>query len=115
MPASTAAANMCRARNVTQDSSSDSNLQAVIRAATKNDVIAVRFVCVGNFRIAKNLTLIGRPTAGLPYGVLNANGHGQVLVVPRAKVTLKNLKITGGAVSRWHPAPASLRQPGCFG
>lgn len=102
MPASTAAANMCRARNVTQDSSSDSNLQAVIRAATKNDVIAVRFVCVGNFRIAKNLTLIGRPTAGLPYGVLNANGHGQVLVVPRAKVTLKNLKITGGAVSRWH-------------
>ena len=102
MPASTAVANMCRARNVTQDSSSDSNLQAVIRAATKNDVIAVRFVCVGNFRIAKNLTLIGRPTAGLPYGVLNANGHGQVLVVPRAKVTLKNLKITGGAVSRWH-------------
>ena len=68
MPASSAVVNTCRARNVTQDSASDSNLQAVIRAATKNDVIAVRFVCVGNFKIAKNLTLIGRPTAGLPYG-----------------------------------------------
>ena len=102
MPASSAVVNTCRARNVTQDSASDSNLQAVIRAATKNDVIAVKFVCVGNFTIAKSLTLIGRPTAGLPWGVLNADGHGQVLVVPRAKVTLKNLKITGGADSRWH-------------
>jgi predicted outer membrane repeat protein len=74
----------------------------VIRTAVRDDVIAVKSVCVGNFTIAKNLTLIGRPTAGLPWGVLNANGHGQVLVVPRAKVTLKNLKITGGAVSRWH-------------
>jgi hypothetical protein len=102
MPASSAVVSTCRARNVTQDSAADSNLQAVIQAATKNDVIVVRFVCVGNFTIAKNLTLIGRPSADLPWGVLNANGHGQVLVVPRAKVTLKNLKITGGDDSRWH-------------
>jgi hypothetical protein len=102
VPASSGVVNTCRARNVTQDSASSSNLQAVIRDAVRDDVIAVKSVCVGNFTIAKNLTLIGRPTTGLPWGVLNANGHGQVLVVPRAKVTLKNLKITGGADSRWH-------------
>ena len=56
MPASTAAVNTCRARNVTQDSASIQP-QAVIRAATKNDVIAVRFVCVDNFKIVKNLAL----------------------------------------------------------
>ena len=102
MPASTAVANTCRARNVTQDSAVSSNLQAVIRDAVGGDVIAVKFICVGNFTIAKNLTLVGRPTAGLPRGVLNANGHGDALVVPRAKVTLRNLKITGGDDTRWH-------------
>jgi len=102
MPASSGVANTCRARNVTQDSASSSNLQAVIRTAVRNDVIAVKFVCVGNFTIAKNLTLVGRPTADLSRGVLNANGQGQVLVVPRAKVTLRNLKITGGDDPRWH-------------
>jgi len=102
MPASIAVVNTCRARNVTQDSAVSSNLQAVIRDAVGGDVIAVKFVCVGNFTIAKNLTLVGRPTADLPRGVLNANGHGDVLVVPRAKVTLRNLKITGGDDPRWH-------------
>jgi hypothetical protein len=102
MPASTAVVNTCQARNVTQDSAFSSNLQAVIRDAVANDVIAVKFVCVGNFTISKSLTLVGRPTAELPWGVLNANGHGQALVVPRAKVTLKNLNITGGDDSRWH-------------
>jgi predicted outer membrane repeat protein len=102
MPAATAVVNTCRARNVTQDSAFDSNLQAVIRNAVGGDVIAVKFVCVGNFTIAKNLTLVGRPTAGLPWGVLNANGHGDVLAVPRAKVTLRNMKITGGDDPRWH-------------
>jgi len=102
MPASTAVANTCRARNVTQDSAVSSNLQAVIRDAVGGDVIAVRFVCVGNFTIAKSLTLVGRPTADLSRGVLNANGQGQALVVSRAKVTLRNLKITGGNDPRWH-------------
>ena len=69
MPASTAVANTCRARNVTQDSAVSSNLQAVIRDAVGGDVISVKFVCVGNFTIAKNLTLVGRPTAGLPRGL----------------------------------------------
>jgi predicted outer membrane repeat protein len=74
----------------------------VIRDAVGGDVITVKFVCFGNFTIAKHLTLVGRPTAGLPRGVLNANGNGQVLVVPRANVTLRNLKITGGDDTRPH-------------
>jgi hypothetical protein len=102
MPASIAAENTCRARNVTQDTAWSADLQAVIGAATRFDVIAVKFVCVGNFKIAKPLTLIGKPTTDLPYAILNANGHGQVLVVPRAHVTLENLKITGGSDERWH-------------
>src|SRR3954447_1556513 len=101
-PGSIAAVNSCRARDVTQDSAWGSDLQAVIRAATTGDVVAVKFVCVGIFKIAKDLTLIGRPTADLPRGVLNGDGHGQVLVVGRAHVTLENLKITGGAVADWN-------------
>jgi len=102
MPASIAAENTCRARDVTQDTPWSSDLQAVIGAATRFDVIAVKFVCVGNFKIAKPLRLTGKPTADLPYAVLNANGNGHALDVPRAHVTLENLKITGGSDTRWH-------------
>jgi hypothetical protein len=102
LPDSIAAVNTCRARDVTQGTAWSSDLHAVIRAATRFNVIAVKFVCVGNFKIAKPLTLVGKPTADLPYAVLNANGHGQVLVVSRAHVTLDNFKITGGSDTRWH-------------
>jgi hypothetical protein len=102
MPGSIAAVNSCRARDVTQNTAWDSNLQAVIRAASRGDVIAVKFVCVGNFKIAKPLTLIGKPTADLPKAVLNGNGQGQVLVVSRGNVTLENLKITNGSAPGWH-------------
>jgi hypothetical protein len=102
VPDSIAAANSCRARDVTKASAWSSDLQAVIRAATVGDVVAVKFVCVGNFKIAKPLTLVGKPTTDLDRGVLTANGHGQTLVVTRANVTLENLKITGGSASSWH-------------
>jgi hypothetical protein len=102
MPESIAAVNSCRARDVTQGTTWSSDLQAVIREASAGDVIAVKFVCVGNFKIAKPLTLIGRPTADLSRGVLNANGQGTVLVVSRANVTLENLKITGGSAPHWN-------------
>ncbi len=101
-PGAIAVENTCRARDVTQDAAWSADLQAVIGAATRFDVIAVKFVCVGNFTIAKSLTLMGKATADLPYAVLNANGQGDVLVVPRAHVTLENLKITGGSDTRWH-------------
>lgn len=102
IPGATAVHNTCRARDVTQDTAWSSDLQAVIGAATRFDVIAVKFVCVGNFKIAKPLTLMGKATADLPYAVLNANGQGDVLTVPRAHVTLENFKITGGSDTRWH-------------
>src|SRR3954451_22429114 len=69
MPGSSAAVNSCRARDVTQDSAWGSAIQGARRAAATGNVVAVKFVCVGNFKIAKNLTLIGKPTADLPRGV----------------------------------------------
>lgn len=101
-PGAVAAQNTCRARDITQDGAWGSDLQAVIRAALAGDVIAVKFVCVGNFKIAKPLTLVGKPTADEPKAVLNGNGKGQVLVVSRAKVMLDNLKITNGSAPGWH-------------
>ena len=101
-PGADAAVNSCRARDVTQGTPWGSNLQTVIRAASTGDVIAVKFECVGNFTIAKALTLVGKPTAGFPRAVLNANGDGQVLVIGRAHVTLNNVKITGGSATSWH-------------
>jgi len=102
IPDSIAAVNSCRARDVTQNAAWNSDLQAVIRAAVVGDVIAVKFVCVGTFKIAKPLTLIGKPTADEPKAVLNGNGQGQVLVVSRANVTLENFKVTNGSAPGWH-------------
>jgi hypothetical protein len=76
-----------------------SNLQAVIKAASPGDKITVRYVCVGNFKIGKKLTLVGKAALGHPRAVLNGNGSGQVLRVNRARVRLVNLKITGGVLS----------------
>lgn len=91
-----AVANTCRARNLTKGTASRSNLQRVITAANAGDRIAVRYVCVGNFRIPKKLTLVGQATPRVPKPVLHANGSGRVLRVS-ARVTLINLRITGGA------------------
>jgi predicted outer membrane repeat protein len=94
--AANAAVSPCRARNVTQDTSSDSDLQAVISAANAGDTITVKFVCVGNFVIDKDLTLLGRPTSDVPRPVLRAKG-GRV-VLADANVVLNNLEISGGVV-----------------
>jgi hypothetical protein len=86
----------CRAANITQGTPSDSDLQAVISAATPGDTITVKFVCVGNFVITKDLTLLGRPTPDVPTATLRAK-TGRVLATD-ANVTLKHLEITGGDV-----------------
>ena len=91
-----AAANTCRARNVTKGTPGTSDLQAAIKGASAGDVIEVKYVCVGNFRIGKKLTLVGKPTTGVAMPVLHANGSGRVLLVNGVKVKLDNLKITGG-------------------
>ena len=88
--------NTCRARNVTQATRSRSDLQDVVDAAEPGDRIAVRFVCVGNFRIEKDLTLVGRPTPGLSRPALTANGKGRTLLVT-AGVTLANLRVVRGS------------------
>jgi hypothetical protein len=97
-PHANAAVNTCRARNVTKDRPSRLNLQLVIDAADPGDTVAVRYVCVGNFTIAKDLRLVGTSTGDAPRPVLSANGEGRVLTVS-GDVRLANLAITGGVVS----------------
>ena len=97
-PHASAAVNTCRARNVTKDRSTRRNLQLVIDAADPGDTIAVKYMCVGNFTIAKDLELVGRSTHDVPRPVLNANGAGRVLTVS-GNVRLGNLVITGGFVT----------------
>jgi len=94
-PGADAASNSCRARNLTQDGRSDSNLQAVIDTASAGDTIAVKYVCVGNFQVSKKLTLVGEATPGRSKAVLSARDAGRVLLIS-ARVTLTNLKVTRG-------------------
>jgi hypothetical protein len=94
-----ASPNRCWAKNLTQGTPPRSHLQGVIDAARAGDRIKVKQVCVGHFRIGKQLTLVGEGTPRVPVPVLRTNGAGRVLLV-KARVTLTNLKITGGAVDR---------------
>lgn len=95
-PAAGAVTNTCRAKNMTQGRPSNSDLQAVIAAADPGDRIAVRYVCVGNFKISKELTLLGKATTEVHKPILTANGSGRTLFVDYKRVTLTNLVITGG-------------------
>src|SRR5436853_1019238 len=97
-PRAGAVANTCRARNVTKGRLARHSLQLVIDAADPGDTIAVRDACVGNFTIAKDLTLVGSSTHDVPRPVLNANGAGRVLTVG-GDVRLTNVVITGGLVT----------------
>jgi len=90
--------NTCRARNVTQGTAARSNLQRVIDAADPGDKIAVERVCVGNFRIERRLTIVGKPTTKVRHPALRGDGSGAVVVV-HARVTLINLTITGGSAN----------------
>jgi hypothetical protein len=94
-PGANAAVNSCKAKNLTKGTPVDTHLQRVIRAASPGDTISVKYVCVGNFNIGKNLTLVGKATPGMAKAVLNANGTGRTLFVS-AEVRLTNLKVTGG-------------------
>ncbi len=95
-PGAGAVGNTCRATNLTQASPSRSNLQAAINAADPGDMISVKGVCFGGFEIDKNLTLVGRQTPEGAKPVLHGeHGSGRVVDVA-ARVTLANLKVTGG-------------------
>ncbi|HET6712633.1 MAG TPA: hypothetical protein VFI59_02860 [Actinomycetota bacterium] len=98
-PGAESATNRCWAKNVTRGTPARSRLQAVIDDARPGDRIKVRQVCVGHFRIGKQLTLVGERTPSVTIPVLRTNGAGRVLFI-EARVTLTNLRITGGAVER---------------
>ena len=93
-----AVVNSCRARDVTKGTAFRTNLQNVIDAASAGDTIAVKRVCVGHFKISKKLTLVGKATDAVPKPILNGNGTNRTLAVS-ARVTLTNLKITGGVTA----------------
>lgn len=93
-----ATVNTCQARNLTRGTARSADLQAEIDAANPGDTIQVKRVCVGNFVIKKDLTIVGEPTRPVLKAALEGDGTGRVLFVDGAEVdvTLTNLKITGG-------------------
>ncbi len=92
-----AAMTSCRARNVTKDEPSETNLQVVIDAADLGDTIAVRGVCRGTFGFPQDISIVGHATTAVPVATLNADGSGQVVHVRASStVTFTDLKITGG-------------------
>ena len=96
IPSAAAAENTCRAANVTQGTPSRSNLQAAINAAHRGDRISVKGVCVGSFTIDKDLTLVGKPNPQGSKPVLHGEGAWERVLRVTGRVTLTNLKVTGG-------------------
>lgn len=94
----------CRATNLTQVAPTGSSLQAAIDAADPGDEILVEGVCRGSFTIDRDLTVVGRedPLGGKP--VLRSERRPGGVVWVGARVTLKNLRVTGGVArggGRW--------------
>lgn len=95
-PAASAAKDGCKASNATTGKSYRSNLQGAIDVAGSGDTIEVRGRCVGNFTVAKQLTLVGI-VKGASRAALDAAGTGRPLTVASTGiVTLTSLLITGG-------------------
>jgi hypothetical protein len=98
-PDAVAVKHTCWATNLTRGTPSRSNLQAAVNAAHPGDKIAVAGVCVGSFTIDRNLTLVGRKIPDGAKPVLHGQrGSGHVVRVA-ARVTLTNLKVTGGVAN----------------
>ena len=95
--------NTCRARNLTRGTQGLADLQAAIDTAHSGDRISVKGVCVGSFTIDKNLTLVGHQTGDGAQPVLHGRGGSDRVVDVFARVTLTNLKITGGVNMAWDP------------
>jgi hypothetical protein len=100
----------CVVRNLTLSVSytgTGSNLQTAIDAATSRDTLQIRGLCVGNFTVATNLKLVGKPMVGYPKATLDGNDAGRVLFVGRVNVTIDSLAIKNGR--------APFVGPGLFG
>jgi hypothetical protein len=90
----------CVVRNTTSNTWSagkGDKLQAAISHAAPGSTLIVRGRCVGLFHFDKALTIIGRPTADVPYATLDGDGLGVVLTLRgEGRVELRDLKITDG-------------------
>jgi predicted outer membrane repeat protein len=89
------AASTCHVRN---GSVTGVHLQSIINRAHNGDKILIRGVCVGNFRINKNLTLVGRRTPHVRWATLDGGSSGSVVSISRGIVTLRDLTIAHGSV-----------------
>ena len=95
-------ASTCQVKNLTQGTVGRPNLQAAINAAYPGDTISVKGVCVGSFTIDKDLTLVGHQTPDGARPTLDGRGSSGRVVDVTARVTLTNLRITGGTNSPWN-------------
>jgi hypothetical protein len=67
------------------------NLQNKIDAAVPGSTLEIRNTCVGQFTVAKNLKLVGDPTA-----ILDGDRGGRTLSITSGNVVLKHLVVQGG-------------------
>jgi len=82
----------CVVRNTSTHASYNSLGTAIAAASTWN-ALSIGGVCIGNWTVGKNLTLI----AAGPVAVLESGGEGSVLTVnEEARVAVRGLTITGG-------------------
>ena len=70
------------------------NLQNKINNAAPGSTLKIRNTCLGRFTVAKNVKLVGDPTA-----TLDGDDAGSTLTVNGGPVVLSHLKITGGLLT----------------
>ena len=103
VPSAGATPTQCRVLNLTTAlvyRGKGPNLQRAIDEAAGGTTLRLQGLCVGNFTIGKDLSLIGittTPAYGAP--TLDGNAAGTVLSVSGGSVNLKNLTITNGSAS----------------
>jgi hypothetical protein len=99
-PAATAAPRTCHVADLRAGTSSGGaggNLQSAIDAADPGSTLRVTGRCVGSFTIDKRLTLRGRSTDRFARPTLAGDGTGSVLIVVSRTVTLRSVRLAGGA------------------
>ena len=105
-PGANASTAPCTVKNVSTGhvyTGTGSNLQTAINAANAGTKLQVKGICTGNFTIAKNLKLVGSPTASYPTPTLDGGGYpnstDSVLIVSgvSSKVALVKITVTNGS------------------
>ena len=94
-----ASVSTCRVRNATSGAAASGNLQAAIFAARPGSTIVIRGVCLGGFRVAKDMEFVGKATDEKPVPSLDGEGLVPVLVVHgdrNVHVSITDLTLTHG-------------------